>query len=99
MKRSLSILSLVVMLAACRQHAGNERTATAPAVPVTANATLTPEQLGALGAQIRKEPGRADELLQQHGLTRQSFEKQIRDVTESAESSRRYAEAYRKASA
>lgn len=62
-------------------------------------AELTPEQLGELGAQIRKEPSRANELLSQRGLDQASFEKAIRDVTEDPERSKRYAEAYRKASA
>jgi hypothetical protein len=100
MKRSISILSLVVMLAACQQQSRDESAATAtPVAPTAATSALTPEQLGALGAEIRKDPARADELLQQHGLTRATFEQQIRDVTESADFSRRYAEAYRKASA
>jgi hypothetical protein len=100
MKRTLSILCLAVTLAACQQQAKSESAAaTAPAATHPSGASLTPEELGALGAQIRKEPARADQLLQQHGLTRAAFEQQIRDVTENADASRRYAEAYRKASA
>lgn len=78
--------------AASSQPAGTQQ-------PVAGSATLTPEQLGELGAQIRKEPARADELLAQRGLTPQSFEQQIRQVTENPDASKRYAEAYRKASA
>ncbi len=100
MKQPIAILSLMLMLAACQQQSKNETAAATPPAPAaTASSTLTPEQLGALGAHIRKEPARADELLQQHGLTRAEFEKQIRDVTENAEASKRYAAAYRKASA
>jgi hypothetical protein len=97
MKRATPLFTIVVVLAlgAC----GQQRDA-APAVStVAASGSITPEQLGALGARIRKEPARGDELLEQHGLTRESFEKAIRDVTENADASRRYAEAYRKASA
>lgn len=99
MRRAISILSVVVMLAACQQERSKSAATPAPVAPAAANGTLTPEQLGTLGAQIRKDPGRTDELLKQNGLTRESFEKQIRDVTESAAESQRYAEAYRKASA
>ena len=100
MKRTLSILCLALTLAACQQQSRTESpSATAAAPTAAAGQQLTPEQLGALGAAIRKEPHRADELLQRHGLTRATFEKQIRDVTENADASRRYAEAYRKASA
>ena len=60
---------------------------------------LTPEQLGELGAQIRKEPDRAEALLSEHHLTKESFEAQIRKITENPDASKRYAEAYRKASA
>jgi len=96
MRRALPILCLALTLAACQQSPRSE----SAAAPVTAGASLlTPEQLGALGAKIRREPSRADELLQQHGLTRAAFEKQIRDVTENVESAQRYAAGYRKASA
>ena len=97
MRHLAPILSLVLILGACQQ----KEQAAAPATPVAAaQATpLTPEQLGALGAEIRKDPSRGDELLREHGLTRASFEKAIRDVTEDAEASKRYAAAYRKASA
>lgn len=94
-------LTLALILAgAC----GNDRTQTsanepAAGTPGAAGVALSPEQLGELGAQIRKEPARADEILARRGLDQQSFEKQIRDVTENPEASKRYAEAYRKASA
>jgi hypothetical protein len=109
--RKLSIVPLVVLLAlagGCNQKssvAANEQTPPAasaqqqPATTAAAAHELTPEQLGQLGAQIRKTPERATELLTQAGLTQQSFEAQIRKTTENAEASRRYAEAYRKASA
>jgi hypothetical protein len=100
MKPTVAILSLALILGACQQR--NDAAPAQPAAVASAAAqsgALTPEQLGALGAEIRKDPSRGDELLQQHGLTRETFEKAIRDVTENAEASQRYAEAYRKASA
>lgn len=100
MKRATLFLTLALTVACQqdRQPATNDGPASAAPV-AAAPAAMTPEQLGALGAEIRKEPGRADELLGRHNLTREQFEKAIRDVTESADASKRYADAYRKASA
>lgn len=98
MTRSITILSLIVVLGACQQN-DPAPAQTAPVAPVAAGSELTPEQLGALGAQIRKDPSQGDELLARHGLTRESFEKAIREITENADASRRYAEAYRRGSA
>jgi len=62
------------------------------------SASLTPEQLGALGAQIKKDPNNADALLSQHGLNAQSFAAAIRKVSESPADSKRYAASYKSAS-
>jgi hypothetical protein len=62
-------------------------------------ANLTPEQLGELGAKIKKQPSEAQRLLSQQGLTQESFETAIRKVSEDPEASKRYAEAYKRASA
>ena len=70
-----------------------------PVVARPAARSLTPEQLGEIGAEIRKDPGRAEEILTRRGLDRRTFEKQIRDVTENPDAAKRYAEAYRKSSA
>jgi hypothetical protein len=104
--RQAWILTIVVLLAlasGCNQkeNAGN---GAAPDAQPRAEAVqtaheMTPEELGELGAQIRKTPDRADALLSQHGLTKESFEAQIRKITENPDESKRYAEAYRKASA
>ena len=102
--RNAITFTLIVLLAlagACRQNenkTANVATGEQQASVQTAR-ELTPEQLGELGAQIRKTPDRANELLSNHGLTQQSFEAQIRKVTENPDASKRYAEAYRKASA
>jgi hypothetical protein len=101
---SLSLVALLALAGACNQKqdaaAKNDpatpASTTAPAV-ATAQ-VLTPEQLGELGAQIRKTPDRSHELLTHHGLDEKTFESQIRKVTESPDASKRYAEAYRKAS-
>ena len=95
---TLALFLALALAGACNQ----QHSAVAPAdqsAAVKPAANLSPEELGAIGAQIRKEPGRADQILSDHGLTQQSFEKAIRDVTESPEASKRYADAYRKASA
>jgi hypothetical protein len=101
--RALTSTALVLALALAGACSNEQKTATTnetTAAPATAKAVdLTPEQLGELGAQIRKEPSRADEILSQKGLDQATFEKAIRDVTENPEASKRYAEAYRKASA
>lgn len=101
MKQTIAIVSLTVLLGACQQQ--RKASPAAEAAPAAsapaAHSALSPEQLGALGAEIRKDPARGEELLAKHGLTRATFEQAIRAVTENADSSRRYAAAYRKASA
>jgi hypothetical protein len=97
--KTITALMIVALLTACSEQPRAAAPAQASPVAAAPATGMTPEQLGALGAEIRKDPSTADELLQKHGLTRQTFEKAIRDVTENAEESRRYAEAYRKASA
>jgi hypothetical protein len=96
-------LSLAVLLPGC----GGKETASAPAATATTGAqastsvvaALTPEQLGELGAQLSKNPDRADQLLEQQGLNRDSFEKAVREVTENVDASKRYAAAFRRAAA
>lgn len=103
---TFTIVVLLALAGGCNQNqdqkanVATDNQPRAEAAQASASAgELTPEQLGELGAQIRKEPARADELLAQRGLTPQSFEQQIRQVTENPDASKRYAEAYRKASA
>ena len=100
--RNALTLTMVVLLAlagGCNQDQNKTSVASDTPAATAASHELTPEQLGELGAQIRKTPDRADDLLSEHGLTKQSFEAQIRKITENPEASKRYAEAYRKASA
>ena len=105
---TLTMVLLLAMAGGCKQNqnekasagvAASGDAATAVSQSASQQNQLTPEQLGELGAQIRKTPDRAAELLQQHGLTEQSFEAQIRKVTENPDASKRYASAYRKANA
>lgn len=105
---TLTIVLLLAIAGGCNQKShdqatvsGGEQGATVSQSAQTSQASLqlSPEQLGELGAQIQKTPDRASALLTQHGLTQQSFEAQIRKVTESPDASKRYAAAYRKAKA
>jgi hypothetical protein len=98
-KATILAAALAVSLAAA---CGNDEKPADDGQPVVAQRAaqrLTPEQLGEIGAEIRKDPGRAEEILSRRGLDRRSFEKQIRDVTEDPDAAKRYAEAYRKSSA
>ena len=102
--RSTVAISLVVLLAfACgvdnKSANVEQQSETKIGETKTAAATsLTPEELGTLGAQIRKTPDRADALLRERGLDEKSFETAIRKVTEDPEASKRYAAAYKRAS-
>lgn len=62
-------------------------------------ADLTPEQLGELGAEIRKNPNDAQRLLAEHGLNEESFEQAVRKVSEDPAAAKRYADSYKKAGA
>jgi ABC-type enterochelin transport system substrate-binding protein len=57
---------------------------------------LTPEQLGEIGAKIKKNPSDANKILADHGLDQASFEKAIRQVASDPAASRRYRDAYKK---
>lgn len=93
-------LTVLLSFAACQQKQQSATVATpAPAAPVATAQTLTPEQLGELGGLISNTPDRANELLAQHNMTRESFEKAVREVTENIDASQRYAAAYRKTAA
>jgi hypothetical protein len=106
MKRSLLGIALCASLIACGGNKTDQTasttsaTTTAASAPApTANATtLTPEQLGQLGALINKQPGNADKLLADQGLTQATFEAAIRKVSSDPAASKRYAAAYKSAS-
>ena len=65
---------------------------------VSSATNLSPEDLGTLGAQIKKQPNDADKLLAQHGLDAKSFASAIRKVSENPDQAKRYAAAYKSAS-
>jgi hypothetical protein len=98
---TLTIIALLALAGGCRQDHGGNASVAANDQPQAwaAQKELTPEQLGELGAQIGKHPDQASALLTRHGLTRESFEAQIRKITENPDASKRYAAAYRKSSA
>ncbi len=100
MKKAIAIVALLAALgckdkttssSATQQPVSTEQTAQAQ----TSN--VTPEQLGEIGAQIKKHPSDADKILSDHGLTQASFEKEIRRVASDPAASRRYRDAYKKA--
>jgi hypothetical protein len=101
MKRTLITLTVVLALASgCKQKDAASVSSESKDVATTeARHTLTPEQLGELGARIEKAPDQAATLLGEHGLNEKTFEQEIRKVTEDPEASKRYASAYEKAKA
>lgn len=100
MKQTLTATLLALALVACNSNDSQTASNAAAAdSAVVAQAKLTPEQLGTVGAEIKKSPDQAKQILARHNLTEESFEQAVRDVTENPEASKRYAEAYRKAGA
>ena len=99
MRTNLLAVTLVAVLAACSDkpsatiEVGDSDTPAKSASPATAS--LSPEDLGELGARIEKQPNDAQKLLSEKGLNDQSFEQAIRKIAEDPEASKRYAEAYK----
>lgn len=85
--------------AAGNSAASSSATATPSVSQPQQQASLTPEELGALGAQIKKNPADAQRLLSERGLNEQQFEQAMRKVSEDPAASKRYAESYNKADA
>jgi hypothetical protein len=110
MRKQFTIIAafLVVLAAGCKnqQTASNtESQAASKSAPNLSNppntaeaSTLSPEDLGTLGAAIKKQPNNADKLLADKGLNEQSFAAAIRKVSENPDSAKRYTAAYKKAS-
>lgn len=106
MKRiSLAWTLCAVLAGACSNDQPAATADKAPAATPAAAASassgteLTPEQLGELGAQIRKTPNEAQRLLSERGLDEQKFEQAVRKVSEDPEAAKRYSESYKKAGA
>lgn len=96
---AIAALSLVAALGCNqKQNESAQQTSYSQQPAATASQNLSPEELGELGAKIKKHPKDAQKLLSEKGLTEQSFEQQVRKVAESPDDSKRYAEAYKKAS-
>lgn len=106
MRKLMTIIAALALVAAfgCRNSnheqtaassSNNDTNVTQPA----SNTTLSPEELGALGAKIQAHPDDAQKILSDRGLTTKSFEQQVRKVAEDPAASKRYAQAYKKARA
>jgi hypothetical protein len=98
MKQAI-VFVLLLAAAGCAKHETTTTATTGSSVAdgssALSAATLTPEQLGELGAQVAKNPDNATQLLAAKGLDQTSFEAQIRKVSEDPAASRRYAAAFK----
>ncbi len=103
-KIPIAIAALTLTLAfGCKNQNQSNYASTNPndsnnSVSAQQTTNLSPEELGELGAKIKKHPSDAQKLLSEKGLTSQQFEQAVRKVAESPEDSKKYAAAYRKAS-
>lgn len=91
---TLMTISLLMLAGAC---AGDDD-ATVELEQREEAVELSPEELGELGARLEENPDQIEEILAEQGLTLETFEAAIRDLTENPGDARRYAEAYRSAS-
>jgi len=102
MKRILIAIATTALVLAigCNKNESTSATSNAPnnAPAVAQQTNLSPEDLGTLGAEIKKHPKDADKILADKGLTEQQFVKAVRKVSENPEESKRYAAAFKKAS-
>jgi hypothetical protein len=94
---TITIILATVLFVGCQQDkaVSEVHSSEAAEAPATA-ASLTPEQLGEIGAEIQKQPDQAKQTLEKHGLNEKSFEEAVRKITENPEESKRYAESYKK---
>jgi ABC-type Fe3+-hydroxamate transport system substrate-binding protein len=102
MTRSISVIAAIAaftLTIACHNNEQSASTSSSSSATSVTQATMTPEQLGELGAAIKKSPNDAQRLLADHGLTEETFEQQVRKVAEDPAASKRYADAYKKAGA
>ena len=97
MKKTSIVIALTALLAfGCKNKSTSSSTPSDNVATTSVSQTLTPEELGELGAKIKKNPDDAQKLLSEKGLTTESFEQQVRKVSEDPEASKKYAAAYRK---
>ena len=101
-KITVAIAALTLVLAfGCKNQNQSSSTSTPSdnkTVSTQQATTLSPADLGELGAKIKKNPSDAQKLLSEKGLTEEQFEQAVRKVAENPEDSKKYAEAYKKAS-
>jgi ABC-type enterochelin transport system substrate-binding protein len=96
MRNSVLALTLLMAIVACKNNTTTPAKTSAN-TPATASATsLTPEQLGELGASIKKHPSEGTKILSDHGMTQEQFERAIRQVSSDPAASKRYAAAYKR---
>lgn len=86
-------VALLLVTGGCKEKS----TQTVSGDQALTQSSLTPEQLGEIGAKIKKQPSDAQKILSDNGLTEESFEDAIRKVSEDPQASKRYAEAYKRA--
>lgn len=103
MKKSMILIALLALSLACNKQNGtassdNNANPGSSSVASTSQ-SLTPEQLGELGAKIKANPKDAQKILSDAGLTESAFETQIRKVSSDPAASKRYAAAYKKTAA
>lgn len=98
MKTNMTTIAFagLLMIAGCKAQPSATSANDTPAA--TQSAAMTPEQLGKLGAEIKKHPNDAHKLIQQHGLTEESFAAALRKTSEDPAAAKRYAAAYKEAS-
>lgn len=94
--KMFAIIALGVCLLAsgCRNETA---TTTTGGTTAQSSGAITPEQLGELGAAIKKDPDNATKILSERGLTEAQFENEIRRVASDPDASKRYAAAFRNA--
>jgi hypothetical protein len=100
MKRLLIPAAIVtlVLAAGCKNSSSTSASSgNSDATSVAQASALSPEQLGTIGAQIKKTPNDADKILADHGLNEQSFASAVRKVSENPADAKRYAAAYKSA--
>lgn len=97
-----TVASMALLLAATLGACGRSDDAGDPAAASSTAATgaeaaagLSPEELGALGARLDREPERATDLLAAEGLSWEAYELAVRRVSADADQARLYSEAFR----
>jgi len=102
MKYAAIFTIALFVLAGCKNQSTENNTAananTTTSSATVAQSNLTPEDLGRIGAKIKRHPKEANQILSERGLTEHSFEQAVRKVAENPDQSKRYAAAYKKAS-